>query len=155
MIERAEWKCGSPAALRELAQALATLDPRGVCIGLLGDLGAGKTTFAQGLGRGLGITREITSPTFALMVEYDAACPLLHVDAYRLGPGESAGIGLEEALETWDGVAVVEWADLVVDDLPGDCLFVRLTIGREARHVQAWTNSERLKPIVRRWRAAS
>jgi tRNA threonylcarbamoyladenosine biosynthesis protein TsaE len=152
MTELAEWKCGTPDALQALARALGTLHPRGVCIGLLGDLGAGKTTFTQGLGQGLGIGAEITSPTFALMVEYEAGCPLLHVDAYRLSPGESAGIGLEEALEDWPGVAVVEWADLVAEDLPIDCLFIRLTIEPDTRRVEAWTTSERLKPVLRRWR---
>jgi len=155
MAELAQWECPTPSALQELGSALGALDLRGVCIGLLGDLGAGKTTFTQGLGHGLGVDAEITSPTFALMVEYDGRCPLLHVDAYRLSPGESAGIGLEEALENWPGVAVVEWAELVSGDLPIDCLFIKITIEPGARRVQAWTTAEALKPLLQDWRAAA
>ena len=154
MSDGYEWWCESPDDLQRLGHALGALQPMGVCIALLGDLGAGKTTFTQGLGLALGVSEEVTSPTFALMVEYDAPCPLVHVDAYRLAPGESEGIGLEETLEAWPGVAVVEWADLVLSDLPESCIFVRISIHDEGRLVEAWSAVGALDSWLRRWKAS-
>ena len=85
MNQLVEWHCPSPESVQALGRALGEVCPFVVCVAL-GDLGAGKTTFTQGLGSGLGIHEDITSPTFALMVEYEADCSLLHVDAYRLAP---------------------------------------------------------------------
>ena len=155
-ISMETWTAHSPDAehLRALGHALGALRPAGTCVALLGDLGAGKTTLTQGLGEGLGVANDVTSPTFGLMVEHEAPCPLLHVDAYRLGPGEAAGIGLEESLETWSGVAVVEWADLVVEQLPERCVFVRLSHADEGRTVQAWASTPALHPLLARWHGA-
>ena len=83
---------------------------RPVTVLMYGDLGAGKTTFTQGLAKGLGITRVITSPTFTIMKMYRGRVPLVHIDAYRL-EGVSQDLGFEEYLEEPDGVTVV-------DDLP-------------------------------------
>ena len=153
MNQLVEWHCPSPESVQALGRALGELRPSGVCIALLGDLGAGKTTFTQGIGSGLGIHEDITSPTFALMVEYEADCPLQHVDAYRLSPGESESIGLEESLETWTGLSVVEWAALVPDALPAQCLFVQLTIVPDGRRVQAWASTSAMVALLNQWRA--
>ncbi|HCH65660.1 MAG: tRNA (adenosine(37)-N6)-threonylcarbamoyltransferase complex ATPase subunit type 1 TsaE [Deltaproteobacteria bacterium] len=151
MAHLAEWQCSRPESLQALGEALGRLAPAGVCVGLLGDLGAGKTTFTQGVGIGLGVAAEITSPTFALMVEYEAACPLVHVDAYRLRPGEAEGIGLEETLEDWSGLAIVEWADLVAEALPAACVFVQITIVPTGRLVKAWATTDRMISVLERW----
>jgi len=150
------WTVQSPNAhhLEMLGQSLGRLRPTRVCVALLGDLGAGKTTLSQGLGQGLDLLSSVTSPTFGLMVEHDGPCPMLHVDAYRLKPGEAEGIGLEEALDSWPGVAVVEWADLVVSCLPEDVIFVRLTHRSSGRAVQVWAVSERALSWVARWHEA-
>lgn len=141
-----------PAALQSLGEALGRVEPSGACVALLGDLGAGKTTLTQGIGRGLGIESGVLSPTFGLMAEHPAACPLLHVDAYRLRPGEADGIGLEEVLERWPGVAVVEWADLVVEHLPAEVVFVRLELHASGRRMQVWSTAG-AAPVVAAWRA--
>ncbi len=141
----------SAEALQDLGRSLGRLQPEGLCLGLVGDLGAGKTTFTQGLGEGLGVQSDITSPTFGLMVEHEADCPLLHVDAYRLAPGEAEGIGLEETLEDWPGLSVVEWADLVMDELPVHTMFLRIRIVPGGRTVEVEGSSGRWEPILQRW----
>jgi len=79
---------------------------------LHGDLGAGKTTFAQGIAGGLGIVGPVPSPTFTLVNEFDGPLRLYHLDLYRLsGSGDILGLGYEEYLEPNDGVSVVEWPE--------------------------------------------
>ncbi|MCR5502058.1 MAG: tRNA (adenosine(37)-N6)-threonylcarbamoyltransferase complex ATPase subunit type 1 TsaE [Lachnospiraceae bacterium] len=86
---------------------------------LYGDLGTGKTVFAQGFAEGLGIREIVNSPTFTLLQVYeDGRLPLYHFDVYRLGdPSEAEEIGFEEYV-SGDGVSLVEWADLVEELLP-------------------------------------
>ncbi|MDN6358214.1 tRNA (adenosine(37)-N6)-threonylcarbamoyltransferase complex ATPase subunit type 1 TsaE [Yaniella sp.] len=99
------------AATKNFALAVANQLQAGDVIILTGELGAGKTTFTQGLARGLGITAPITSPTFVLArhhVHPADGMDLVHVDAYRMsGEDELASLDLETALE--DSVIVVEW----------------------------------------------
>ncbi|MDN5730467.1 MAG: tRNA (adenosine(37)-N6)-threonylcarbamoyltransferase complex ATPase subunit type 1 TsaE [Yaniella sp.] len=99
------------AATKNFALAVANQLQAGDVIILTGELGAGKTTFTQGLARGLGITAPITSPTFVLArhhVHPADGLDLVHVDAYRMsGEDELASLDLETALE--DSVIVVEW----------------------------------------------
>lgn len=106
-------------ATRALGYGLAQSLPAGSVILLEGDLGAGKTTLAQGIGAGLGIEEAIASPTFTLICEYlEGRMPLYHLDLYRLEP---AGVELlhlesywESSGEGWEvepGLMVVEWAE--------------------------------------------
>jgi tRNA threonylcarbamoyladenosine biosynthesis protein TsaE len=85
----------------------------GWVIGLSGDLGAGKTQLVKGLARGLGVTRRIQSPTFALVNEYhEGRLPLAHLDLYRLDtPEQITGAGLDVYFHQPPGVAVVEWCE--------------------------------------------
>ena len=81
---------------------------------LSGDLGAGKTTFSKGFGKGLGINEIITSPTFALLNEYEGNIKLYHFDMYRLSSKEEAiELGFDEYFKKNDGVVLVEWAENV------------------------------------------
>lgn len=105
-------------AMAALAGRIAESLRPGDVIALNGPLGAGKTTFAQLLGKALGITEKIASPTFVLMQEYAGGrLPLVHVDFYRLGPAQADSLADEiiDALgETINGqhpVLVAEWAD--------------------------------------------
>ena len=104
------------------------LRPDGIAL-LFGDLGSGKTVLTQGIAEGLGLdARQIQSPTFTLIHEYDRGpARLVHVDLYRLQPEEVEGIGLEELL-AGDGVKVVEWADRLPYRVPAT--EIRLEIGR-------------------------
>lgn len=113
------------AGLAAVAVRLATVLRPDDVIALSGDLGAGKTTFARGILRGLGWIGEVPSPTFTLVQTYDTAPPLWHVDLYRLGSvDEAAALGLDDA---WDGaVVVIEWPERMGARLPADAL--RLTL---------------------------
>ncbi|MFN7940817.1 MAG: tRNA (adenosine(37)-N6)-threonylcarbamoyltransferase complex ATPase subunit type 1 TsaE [Thermoanaerobaculia bacterium] len=110
----------SPDETRELGEELAPgLVPDGVLL-LEGELGAGKTVFAQGVARGLGIDpREVQSPTFTLLREHRGpAGRLIHVDLYRLAPEEIPGTAIEEAL-FGGGVKLVEWSERLPFEIPG------------------------------------
>ncbi len=88
-------------------------------IALVGDLGVGKTVFAKGFAKGLGITEPITSPTFTIVCEYEEGrLPLYHFDVYRIEDFEELfEIGFEEYLYG-NGVCLVEWADKFLEELP-------------------------------------
>lgn len=107
------------------------LEP-GDVVALIGDLGTGKTALTKYIAAGLGITEEISSPTFTIVKEYRSGrLPLYHFDVYRLGSGEELlDIGAEEMLDG-DGVCVIEWADIAADVLPDDCLAICLEYGEK------------------------
>jgi tRNA threonylcarbamoyladenosine biosynthesis protein TsaE len=109
-----------------VAAALADLSREGDVILLAGDLGSGKTAFAQGFGRALGVTEPITSPTFTLVHSYDTGgATLHHADLYRLDQlSEVADLALGELAE-YHGIVLVEWGD-VAESTFGDHLVVRL-----------------------------
>jgi tRNA threonylcarbamoyladenosine biosynthesis protein TsaE len=116
---------------KALAAALAELARPGDLVLLAGELGAGKTAFAQGFGAALGITERITSPTFTLVSQYRGRLELNHLDVYRLDQlSEIADLGLSEMLDD-GGVTLIEWGDVIVPALPADYLEVRLAF-REA-----------------------
>ncbi|WP_214756766.1 tRNA (adenosine(37)-N6)-threonylcarbamoyltransferase complex ATPase subunit type 1 TsaE [Exiguobacterium sp. s157] len=124
----------SAAETQAVAEKLATLVKAGTVITLNGDLGAGKTTFTQGFGKGLGVTRNVNSPTFAIMKQYQGRLPLYHMDVYRL---EDTGddIGLEEYING-DGVAIVEWSNLIESSLPTERLAITIErVGDEERQL--------------------
>lgn len=103
----------------ELAARLAAELGKGDFVALRGDLGAGKTAFARGLARGLGVSGPVRSPSFTLMRQYTGGrLPLYHFDAYRLeGPDDLVQIGFDEYAQG-DGVCLVEWADRIETALP-------------------------------------
>ena len=109
---------------QKIAEKLAKALHAGDVILLDGDLGAGKTTFTKGLARGLGIRKNVKSPTFTLIREYhEGRLPLYHMDVYRLEETGGDDLGLEEYFNG-DGVSVVEWSQFVEDDLPKEFLIV-------------------------------
>ena len=91
-------------------------------ISLVGDLGAGKTTFTKGFAKGLGVKELVTSPTFTIMNDYKSGrLPLYHFDMYRLnGKDEASNLGFDEYfdLRKLDGVVICEWAENVLGLLP-------------------------------------
>jgi len=90
-------------------------------------LGAGKTTLAKGLARGLGIEETVTSPTYTIVSEYEGRLRLHHVDAYRLGGAEDfESIGGGELLADSGGVCLIEWSELIEAALPAHASVVEL-----------------------------
>ena len=109
-----------------VASAIASLARQGDLILLVGDLGVGKTAFAQGFARRLGVTAPVTSPTFTLVHRYEGDVVIHHVDVYRLDRlSEVTDLGLPEMLD--EGVTLIEWGDAVLPALPADFLEVRLS----------------------------
>jgi len=123
-----EVETSSPDDTRELGRRLARLLRAGDVVVLSGDLGAGKTTLAQGIGAGLGVRGDVTSPTFVISRVHPSRVggpPLVHVDAYRLRDGaELDDLDLDETLD--HAVTVVEWGDGLADSLSPDRLRVHL-----------------------------
>ena len=117
---------------RALAAEIAGLATPGDLLVLAGDLGTGKTAFAQGFARGLGVEEPVTSPAFILVRTYDGRLPMVHLDVYRLDTmQELVDLGIAELLD--DGaVTLVEWGDAVTPGLPSDFLEVRLEPGPAA-----------------------
>ncbi|BCJ87192.1 tRNA (adenosine(37)-N6)-threonylcarbamoyltransferase complex ATPase subunit type 1 TsaE [Effusibacillus dendaii] len=116
----------TPEETKQIAKTLAELLGAGDVLTLAGDLGAGKTTFTQGLASGLGIEEAVSSPTFTLIREYEGRIPLYHIDVYRLG--EQAGgenLGWDEYFYG-NGVTVVEWADFIKNWLPDEWLQIEI-----------------------------
>ncbi|MGH8977529.1 MAG: tRNA (adenosine(37)-N6)-threonylcarbamoyltransferase complex ATPase subunit type 1 TsaE [Acidimicrobiia bacterium] len=119
----------SADATRAVAAALAAHLAAGDVIVLVGDLGAGKTTFAQGIARGLGVPGPVTSPTFTLVQQYTGRVPVAHVDIYRLDRiQELHDLGFEELLDG-PGVTLIEWGDAIRQVLPVDHAVVRIEPG--------------------------
>ena len=113
----------------QVASGIAELLKPGLVVALHGDLGAGKTTFVQGLGLALGLHRPVTSPTFTVCTEYATpAFKLVHMDLYRLtGPDDLLSIGYPEYLET-GAVVAVEWPERGGDLIPPDALHVTFSL---------------------------
>jgi tRNA threonylcarbamoyladenosine biosynthesis protein TsaE len=135
--------------MRALGAALAKRAEAGDVLCLFGDLGAGKTQLAKGLGAGLGVVETVNSPSFVLMAEYAGRVPLFHVDLYRLADGVDAlGGGLIDERQA-DGVTVIEWAERLSDALPASRLEVRIDgSGDEPRTVTLAASDDRHERYV-------
>ena len=118
----------SHARTQELGERLGRVLAAGDCVALVGDLGAGKTAFVQGLARGLGVRGRVASPSFTIVNEHEGRVPLFHVDFYRLeNAAELHNIGFDDYFAR-GGVVIVEWADRFPDALPAGRLNVRFEI---------------------------
>lgn len=111
---------------RRFGERLGALLQPGDVVGLSGQLGAGKTTLSQGIGAGLGVEEPVSSPTFALVHEYQGRYPVWHLDTYRVG-------SLDELIDlSWDdllaggGVILVEWPQRIEAALPAERLDITL-----------------------------
>jgi tRNA threonylcarbamoyladenosine biosynthesis protein TsaE len=112
-----------------LASAVGELLRRGDVVSVAGDLGAGKTVFARGVARGLGVSEPVVSPSFTIVREYDGRVPLVHVDVYRINTiQELHDLGFEEVVRD-DAITLVEWGDVIDALLPRQRLDVHLAAG--------------------------
>lgn len=135
---------------RALAENLGEVLRPGDFVVLSGALGAGKTAFAQGVARGLGITEPVVSPTFTIVRQYEGRIPLAHVDVYRLDRlQELHDLGFDELLD--DRVTIVEWGDAAGPLLPAERLEVRMEqTGDEERTIEVLPHGESWHGRVRR-----
>ena len=159
-----ELRRGAPAAydtpdatsMRALGAALASLLRPGDVVVLSGELGAGKTTLTQGLGAGLGVRGDVTSPTFVIARVHPSlgdGPALVHVDAYRIGGvAELDDLDLDTSLD--EAVTVVEWGEGVAEGLADDRLEVRIeraVADGSAGHGELDPRRVRLSPVGGRW----
>jgi tRNA threonylcarbamoyladenosine biosynthesis protein TsaE len=123
---RVSFETSSPAQTRSFGKKLARLLRPGDVVLLQGPLGAGKTALTQGIGEGLGLDSQVTSPTFILLAAHPSdggGPPLYHADLYRLtDPAEVFDLRLDE--QAADGVLVVEWPERAFEELPAEHLLI-------------------------------
>lgn len=129
-----------PAATEALGAALAACVRTGDVIALFGDLGAGKTTLARGLIRGLGFEGDVPSPTFPIVIAYDppdVCIPFTHADLYRIDdPDDAEELGLDDARE--HGVLLIEWPERLGARLWADALRIRIDRDDDDRRRLTW-----------------
>lgn len=116
-----------------LAGAIAENVKPGSVLLLSGDLGAGKTTFTQFLGRYLGVKRRMSSPTFNIIKTYHGKYTIHHMDCYRLEDSDE-DLGFDEYFNDED-ISIVEWPQFIEEFLPDECLSIRITVSDEARRI--------------------
>ncbi len=146
-------KTTSPEATKQLAATLAPYLKAGDVVVLEGDLGAGKTQFVQGVAAGLGVSGQVTSPTFNILLAYaEGSLPLYHFDLYRLErPEDLEDVGYFETLDG-DGASFVEWGGKFPDALPYGYLEVVMQSDAQGiRTVRAHAYGERARQLLFLW----
>jgi tRNA threonylcarbamoyladenosine biosynthesis protein TsaE len=145
----------SPEQTRALAEALGRRLRPGDVVTLSGELGAGKTVFAQGLGAGLEVDEPVSSPTFALVHEHRGRLPVWHLDVYRVrNADELIDLSWQDLL-AGGGVVVVEWPERIAATLPDERLDVKLTYrDPETREIELIPCGERMRQLVASLRRA-
>lgn len=120
----------------QLGQMLAHRLQKDSIVALYGDLGAGKTTFVQGLAKGLGINDAIQSPTFIYVNEYQGKVPLFHFDLYRMKSAEDfLSLGFDEYFFA-GGVCAIEWPQRIASILPLECITIEFIYREKGRVVK-------------------
>ena len=147
-MDRLALASNSPAETRRLGERMARRLRPGDVILLQGDLGAGKTCLAQGIGKGLRVGATIKSSAFVLLNEYEGRLKMYLADLYRLeDSAEVADLALEEVAA--DGVLVVEWPDRAWEEMPREHLLVRLRwAGERARGLILEARAARYRELV-------
>lgn len=130
-----ELRAPTPESTREVGAVVGRHAPDGAVVLLIGSLGAGKTTFAQGVAVGCGVTDRVASPTYNLVLHHAGDRPFTHVDLYRLSDdAELDTLDLDEFLAA-DGVTCVEWPERIAGLVPPPRASVRMA--READGTRA------------------
>lgn len=126
-----EYQTGSAKETEALAQQIAAELLPGDVLAFTGGMGAGKTAFVRGLARGLQVSGEVSSPTFALVHEYPGAVPLFHFDMYRIDSLDDLySTGYFDYLER-GGILAVEWSENIAEALEENTIFVKIAITGE------------------------
>lgn len=121
-----KWISNSPSNTWKIAaEFFQTLETPAV-VALHGNLGAGKTCFAQGLARAAGVKEPVCSPTYTIISEYQGSIPFHHIDLYRLGgPEEAFDLALDDVFES-GGITVIEWPERAAELLPPGTLHIQI-----------------------------
>lgn len=145
-----EIRTDSEQETEDLGESLGRILFPGAVILLNGEIGAGKTVFARGVGRGLGLYVPIQSPTFTLMNAHSGRLPFYHFDLYRLNSEEELfELGLDEALDG-EGVSLVEWAGKFADFFTMPALIVWITSdGSTGRQILFQAGTESYQAVLR------
>ena len=124
-----EIDCNSEFETKSFASKISKKVKKGSVVALNGDLGSGKTTFTQGFAKGLGVKQHVGSPTFKLVSEYSGSImKLYHVDCYRLkNIQEFLNLGGENLLLPYDGVTLIEWANIIEGLIPADSIEIKFS----------------------------
>ena len=142
----------SEADTRRLGEALGARLEIGDLVALSGPLGAGKTCFARGLALGLGCRARVRSPSFSLVNEYHGRILLVHLDLYRVQPGDVESLGIEEYVGR--GALVVEWGEKLPAAWQVDALVLAFEIvGGSERRIVAEGRAGRGLELLGAWRA--
>lgn len=128
----------SPAETAQFGIDLGKNAKPGDCFALVGDLGTGKTLMSKAIAQGLGITEEITSPTFTLLEEYPGEIPFYHFDLYRIDNEHELDMLFFEEYWESNGVSVIEWADRARRRIPNNAVWITIE----------YVNEEKRKAIV-------
>jgi tRNA threonylcarbamoyladenosine biosynthesis protein TsaE len=143
-----DWVTTADDETRAVGEALGRRLGPGDVVCLSGPLGAGKTTLAQGIARGLGVEEVVNSPTFTLVQEYAGHLPVFHLDVYRLsGPAEAEDLAIPEMIAA-GGVLLIEWPERIAPLLPADRLEIRLQPVGEARRLTAVAHGGRFQALI-------
>ena len=128
-MHRHTFYTNTPAETEKIGHIIGqTLVKRDI-VALIGDLGAGKTCLTRGLALGLGLPlpQKVTSPSYTLINEYEGYTPIYHIDLYRIDQCEDVwDLGLDEYLEG-EGVCIIEWADIILQELPNHTIEIKLS----------------------------
>ena len=141
--------------LHKLASSLVECLPERMTIGLVGTLGAGKTTLVQAISSAIGVDRaDVTSPTFTLLQSHHGCGQTLHhLDAYRVADeDEFLELGVEELFDQEQAWTLIEWADRVADVMPRDSLWleIRLEPRPDTRSVKIWSSDYELSQALKK-----
>lgn len=135
----------STADMMDFGAKLGTELQGGEVIELIGDVGAGKTTFTKGLAKGLAITETVQSPSFTISRIYDGRLELVHYDFYRLNDAGVMALELADNLNDAEKVVVIEWAETVADILPKERIRIKISSPSETDRVleiENWQGGE-------------
>lgn len=127
--------CNTEQDMENLGREIASRCKAGTVISLRGSLGAGKTVFARGVARFLGVKEAIVSPTFTLVQEYEGSMPMYHMDLYRINSEEDFFmIGGEDMLFS-NGLCLIEWSEIINSLLPSGTVFINIKVEPDQRRI--------------------
>ena len=139
-------------ATLEMGKILGSMAEEGMVFAVLGDLGAGKTSLAQGMAKGLGVPESayVNSPTFTLHQRHHGRCQFHHIDLYRLcSPEEIVNLGLRELVGVV-GVSYIEWPIRAPDLLPDETVWLKLSFHGDGRALEFAYSAEAAKGYIER-----